>query len=329
MDDIESKIHKNQQNLFEIEFEEYKRAGRCSRKALDLGKSLMRPGAAIVDICDKVEEFILDEGFHLSFPCMINPKNLVSHYTPSQDDDYIIQRGDLLQLDLGAQTYSGYITDMARTIEIETDKYTKLITASKKCFYSGFAQIRKNHSNYDVADAIHETANQLGYMPLSDLSGHKIVKDLLHDPTCTVINSKVAKNYTQKYYFKNGDVLASEPFITLSSSSGLCDLITLDPKTYKGCTFQIKNIYWKPPTSDKYLKEFWSWLIKSFSTRPFAPRWAGKYSSNYLSLFRRLEKNSAPLYIYLPLREEDGLPVSQYENTIRVTDDDPIILTKI
>ena len=93
-------------------FDSYVKSGRILK---DIFEALrVRPGDRVVDIADTVENEITRKGAMPAFPANISINDVAAHYTPVPNDGIVVEEGDLVKVDLGAQI-DGYIADAAVT----------------------------------------------------------------------------------------------------------------------------------------------------------------------------------------------------------------------
>ena len=110
-------------------YEKYKLAGSIAADAREFGKELIKSGVSYLDIVNKIELKILNDGAGLAFPVNISINDIAAHFSPKHNDRLIFQKGDVVKLDIGAHI-DGYIADTAITIEVESNLHNDLIKAS-------------------------------------------------------------------------------------------------------------------------------------------------------------------------------------------------------
>lgn len=135
----------------------------------------------------------------------------IVHGIPSQR---ILEKGDVLTLDLGIK-YKNFYTDSATTIIIgKVDKkIKKLISVTKKALEIGIKKARPGNYLEDISLAIQQHAEKNGFNAVRELCGHGIGKHLHEDPQ--VLNYIGEIPLSEKLKLKTGMVLALEPmFVT-------------------------------------------------------------------------------------------------------------------
>lgn len=114
----------------------YERAGEIVKRVRTAITPFIEDGVKLLDIAERVELHVLDEGAKLPFPCTIAVSQVASHYTPSRGDERTFKKGDLVKLDFGV-CVEGYVADAAFTIEVGTHEHARLIEAAEKALSAG------------------------------------------------------------------------------------------------------------------------------------------------------------------------------------------------
>ncbi|HLC45533.1 MAG TPA: M24 family metallopeptidase, partial [archaeon] len=86
------------------ELKSYEKAGKVLKKALEFGEKHARPGIKIVELAEKIEAFIKDEGCFPAFPANIDVNEIAAHFTPREDFEGVLGENDLVKLDLGVHS---------------------------------------------------------------------------------------------------------------------------------------------------------------------------------------------------------------------------------
>ena len=101
------------------EIQKWQEAGKLARDALNYGKTLIRQKASMLDVTNKIEQFIIYNGGKMAFPTNLAVNNVGAHWTPSNKSKEVFQNGDLVKLDVGVHI-EGYIGDNALTCLLYT-----------------------------------------------------------------------------------------------------------------------------------------------------------------------------------------------------------------
>ena len=92
--------------------ESYLNAGKAVIAAKKLAGNLIKPGASFLEIANRCEDEIINQGCELSFPINMSLNEQAAHYSPGIDDPTVVPNKGLLKIDLGSH-YNGYIADSA------------------------------------------------------------------------------------------------------------------------------------------------------------------------------------------------------------------------
>jgi len=256
-------------------YENYIFAGKVAEKAREYGTDLLKQGASLLDIAEKVESKILEKGASLAFPVNISINEIAAHYSPRSDDKLTLKKGDVVKLDLGAHV-NGYIADTALTVEVGSNNYTDMIEASSKALDNVIDFIKPKISLFEIGKIVEDTIKSYGFKPISNLTGHSMQRYVLHA-------GKTVPNISDLSYnskLKIDDVLAIEPFATNGAGQVL--------------TGQGSNIYLcKNTFNPRFIRNNREKIIfkktkEIFKTLPFAHRWFEKKFSNSDILLRKL-----------------------------------------
>ena len=188
--------------------EKWKEAGKLAHDALHFGKKLIEEGKSMLDITEKIENYVYDNGGKLAFPTNLAINNVGAHWTPSTKTTEKFQKGDLVKLDVGVHI-DGYIGDNALTVEVGTEKYGKLIDTSREALNAAIEVAGPGINVGMIGYAVQTTIENRGYKPIANLTGHGIKRYNLHSGI-SVPNVKENGGAI----LKPGDIIAIEPFVT-------------------------------------------------------------------------------------------------------------------
>jgi len=285
----------------------YRLAGKISAEAKSFGKKLIKPGASLLDIANRVESKIIDGGAGLAFPVNISINEIAAHYSPTIDDKLKIKKGDVVKLDLGAHI-DGYIADTAITVEVAENKYTDMIKASSEALDAVIDFIKPGVNLFDIGKIVSEKINSYGFIPIENLTGHSLRKYTLH---AGISVPSVPNNYRNKIP-KEGEVLAIEPFAT----NGAGHVIQGDGSNIYLC----KGSFSPRLVRNRNIKILFNKMKQKFKTLPFSQR-------NFISEFPNTDVSLRKLCFlgliqhYPQLIEADNGIVTQKEHTVILTDD--------
>lgn len=280
--------------------EKYRKAGRIAAEARDYGESLVKEDALLLDAAEKVEKYILEKGAKPAFPVNIGINDVAAHYTPRHDDKTVFRKGEIVKIDVGAHV-DGYIGDTACTVEVETNRYTRMIKASKEALEAALELIKPDIDLSIVGSAVEQTIRSYSFVPVSNLTGHSLKQFQLHAGKSV---PNISTNVKEK--IKKDDVLAVEPFATNGAGR-------VDGKTGGNIYRLVRDREPKTENSKKLLK----YIKENFLVLPFAERWCMDIVDNVEAVLRELRREMI-ITGYPVLKETGGGMVTQAEHTVIV-----------
>ncbi len=294
-------------------------AGKIAAGIMEEGMERIEAGTKLLDLANFVEGEIEARGAKPAFPVNISTNYIAAHYSPQAWDESTFEKGDLVKLDIGVHV-DGYIADIARSKVVEgggstkLDKLNKLIEASKNALDNAIKVIKPGIKTNEVGAVIENTIKEMGFMPISNLTGHKLARWNLHSGT-VIPNIKTRHGDT----IDEGDVYAIEPFAT----DGFGRVVD-DPNAI------IFRYVQDRPLRMKEARDILKYAAKNYETLPFAERWISgivpRFKLNHA--LRQLAHTKA-IYSYHILKEKDRGLVSQAEHTVIVTESGCEITTEI
>src|SRR5213593_3334743 len=275
-------------------------AGRGASEARELGLSLCKEGALVLDIAERIEAHMRSRGAPPAFPTCLSIDHLAAHYSPVHNDRLALKRGNVVKLDLGAQV-DGYIADTAATVEVGTRNWTDLIRASEVACETAIEVCRPKTPTRLLGSAIERAIESFGFKPISNLTGHTIERYNLHAgksvPNVGGLGDEV---------IESGDTLAIEPFST--NGAGKVE------GRKSGNIYRLLSTREIAPPS---LNEFLQNIQKSFRTLPFSERWAHALDAKAPAYLGRLLR-SGRIMTYESLLDVGRGMVAQTEHTMIV-----------
>lgn len=292
------------------ELEKWKEAGKLAHDALHFGKKLIEEGKSMLDITEKIENYVYDNGGKLAFPTNLAINNVGAHWTPSTKTTEKFQKGDLVKLDVGVHI-DGYIGDNALTVEVGTEKYGKLIDTSREALNAAIEVAGPGINVGMIGYAVQTTIENRGYKPIANLTGHGIKRYNLHSGI-SVPNVKENGGAV----LKPGDIIAIEPFVTNGAGR-------VGGKRNSNIYHvrQVRNI------RDEKAAEMIDEIQHRYKGLPFAERWLHDIQTNDAS--NSLTKlMRAGIISYYPVLDELGKGmVAQSEHTVLITNSGSEVLT--
>ncbi|RLG41123.1 MAG: type II methionyl aminopeptidase [Thermoproteota archaeon] len=295
------------------EYEPYHRIGKVLGKLLSEESKRIRPRDKLIEICERIENRIIEEGFFPAFPVNISINEVAAHYTSPPDDIREVPEASIVKLDVGIRI-NGYIVDAARTLVFD-DKLQKLADAAQSCLEAAERVMKPGVNLQQVGQTIYDEARRWGFKTIANLSGHKIDRYKLHAGV-GVPNVPIPVDYKLKV----GDIFAVEPFLTFSNVPGVA-------KPSK--EVYIYSLRKKIRSLSKVQEKIIFLAESRFRKLPFAERWLvksiGRRVSEELSFLTR----KGALTSYPVLIEAKKGFVSQAEDTFLITEEGALPLTRI
>ncbi|AOL16231.1 type II methionyl aminopeptidase [Sulfolobus sp. A20] len=297
----------------EDEVEKLLLAGRIAAKARDEASKDIKPNTKVIDICEEVENIIIENKAFPAFPCNLSINFEAAHYSPTINDEKRIPEGGVVKLDLGAHI-DGYISDTAVTVSLD-NKFQRLLDASRIALEAAIANLRVGESIGEIGKIIERNIKSQGYKPIRNLGGHLIRRYELH-----------AGVFIPNIYerglgvIQSNSVYAIEPFAT----DGGGEVIEgKDITIYSLRNYSIKNL------SDKE-KDLLNYIYNHFNYLPFSERWLKEFTSNIdelRNIMRALVKKGNLRAYPILIEVKKGI-VSQFEHTVIVKDNSIMVTTK-
>ncbi len=301
----------------EDDYKILKETGKISVEALEYSKTIIKEGVSILDAAEKIENFILNKGYQLSFPINLSINEKAAHYTPFIDNVYKFQKNDLVKVDLGARKGNN-LSDCAITIDLSGENQ-KMIETAEKALEEAISLVKSGRKVREIGAAIENVAVKNGLKPIFNLGGHGIESEELH-----------AGNFIPNYdngdetELQEGDIISIEPFIT----NGIGHVSDGDDVQI----FQLLE-YDVPTPRSQDTREILKLIQEKYLTYPFSLRWIAKELKN-ISEFKlkravsELDQLGVLEKFPVLIEKKNGL-VAQAEKELIVEKDSCTILTKM
>ncbi|MDR3102719.1 MAG: type II methionyl aminopeptidase [Methanocalculaceae archaeon] len=289
----------------DAELGNYLEAGKVAKKVLHSCAAEIRIGVLMGDIFDRVVDQIESQGAMLSFPPNISFNEVAAHDSPSPGDERTFAAGDLIKLDIGTHV-DGYIADTAVTVNL--GDHEMLCKAAQAALDAAIAVVRPEIVVNEIGAAVEAMITSYGFKPIVNLTGHALAQYSLHHglsiPNTGIFGSGI---------LREDNVIAIEPFAT--TGSGM---------VHEAARVEIYQVVGdmpvRSPTARKILNK-----AKEMHGLPFSRRWLNTPKAD-LVLPALLRQGN--LSVYHCLSDVPGSLVAQFEHTMIVTDDGPIVTTR-
>jgi len=300
--------------------------GKYTREIRQEVSKIVKVGMNITEIINLIEKRIFEKDYLPAFPATVSINDVAAHYTVF-DEGIILKKGDVIKIDFGISE-NGFITDNAFTVEVEDNKYEKLLKANKEGLDKIMEEIKLGSRMSDIGDLVHQVALKEGFETIHNLSGHQIANNNLHCglsvPNCETGDYSIVEDNIE---------LAVEPFFTVGNplikSVGGGNILHLkktisvrDPIAKKVLN-HIKEFYPKLPFSKRWLVNE---IVKEVRGESHANLAFDKRKVLYAL---RILKAQGIIYEYDALATVDGAIVSQFEDTVVFLDGKKSIITRL
>ena len=163
--------------------------GKKLARVRDQLAAQIKPGTSLQALDQLADQLILKTGGQASFKLVpnyhwatcININQGVVHGIPN---DYIIQAGDLVSLDVGL-FYQGYHTDTSTSViagNVKPPQKVKLLKVGQQALDQAIAAPTPDHHVGHISRALEQVLLESGYSPVRRLTGHGIGKALHEFP---------------------------------------------------------------------------------------------------------------------------------------------------
>lgn len=290
--------------------DKWRKAGKIAAEALEYGRTLIKNGANIREVCDKIDSKIIALGAKPAWPSQVGLDATAAHYTPDPSDDTLFDN-NLVCLDVGAQV-DGYVGDNAVSVDL-SGKYSDIIKASKEALSNVSKLVAPGVSLGELGRCIQETIESYNLQPVKNLCGHGISRFTIHDkPSIPNYDTK------DKRALQGNQIIAIEPFAT--NGAGMI---------YEADAGNLFALVQKKPVRSPFSKEVLNFIEKEYGPFPFTTRWLVKqFGAGKTNLALKDLLNAGCLHEHPPLIEKAKGMVAVFENTFFVGDKTEI-LTKL
>ncbi len=286
-------------------FDALRKAGKIASAVRNKTIKEIEPGVKVVDICDIVNKRVAELGGKMAFPTNVDIDNVAAHYCSPINDQTVIPENSLVKLDIGVHV-DGYIADTAVSKCFDPESQY-LVEAAKAGLEAAINTIRHGIRANEVGAAIEEAITNKGARPISNLTGHKMSRYIVH------AGSSIPNiNGHDRHEIREGDVYAMEPFAVPKSADGL--VIDGAPSNIYRLV-KKRNVKGKAKTMLKYIQ-------REYKSLPFASRWVHRKfkGPDGIAAFNELLKTKT-IMSYPQLIEKTRAKVAQAEHSVIVTED--------
>jgi len=290
--------------------EKYVEAGRIASKVRESVRPMLVENALYLDIAEYVESEIIRLGGGLAFPVNISVDSIAAHYSPHSSDTSRFKAGNVVKVDLGVHV-DGFIADTAFTKEISTNSWQDLIDASDQALERVLDSVGPGTRVTDIGNMVSQIIGTKGYLPISNLSGHRLECYNLH-AGLSIPNIPDGSDET----LEKGMAVAIEPFATNGAG-----------RVTGKKSGNIYRMIRDRQLQDKDLNELLDIIKQEFPDLPFSERWVAKREKKAEKKLRKLIRYGA-VVTYPVLKDAKGGFVSQAEHTVLITKNGCLVTTR-
>lgn len=208
------------------QIEELARAGALVMECHALAREMIRPGVSTAEIDEAVEKYVLDSGAtpgwkgidgsagaqpFPSITCMSTDEQVV-HGFPNDEP---LREGQILSIDIGVKTKTGWYGDAARTYivgNLDDARKVKLVESTREALEEGVRVMVPGNHVGDIGHAVQTYVEALGFSVVRELVGHGIGQELWEQPQ--------VPNYGKPGHglkLREGMVLCVEPMVNMGT----------------------------------------------------------------------------------------------------------------
>lgn len=296
----------------DYDYEGLKEVGKVSFEALQYAKGLVKVGAGLLEVSERIEEFIRGRGMQFAFPVNLSINERAAHYAPLADDKTVFTENDVVKVDLGARK-GDVLGDCALTVDL-SGRHAALVEAAEEALEAALGTVRAGRQVKDIGREVERIAKAKGLNPIRNLGGHAIEEGELH---ASIFIPNYDNGDTTE--LEEGQVIAVEIFVT-EGAGYVTDSDTL----------QIFRKTSSAAARSEDTRRIASFIDRNYGTYPFALRWLSKEFDSEFKIRRALNELSSlgALEPFPMLVEKTGGTVAQAEREVVVEKDSYAMMTK-
>ena len=293
--------------------DDHRKAGKITADAREYAKKLVKIDAKLLEVAEKVEEFIEKAGGLPAFPVQISLNEIAAHYCSTPDDISVFKENDLVKIDVGVHV-DGYVADTACSVDLSKDnRHQNLIKASEEALANAIKIVKAGVAIGDIGKVIHESIYKYGFSPIKNLSGHSVGYYEIHGAP-SIPNFNTGEDTP----LQENIVIAIEPFAT--NGAGV---------VYERDNANVFMLTGKKAVRNQITRDVLK-EVERFKGLPFTERWLTKKGISLPKVNFALKEmdNLGILHKFPPLPDRNKGLVSQAEHTLIVKKDGCEVITK-
>ncbi|MBI4147928.1 type II methionyl aminopeptidase [Candidatus Woesearchaeota archaeon] len=291
------------------DLKKWEKAGNVAAQALEFGRSLIKSGAVIREVCDKVDQKILDLGARPAWPTQVGLNHVAAHETPDPEDNKLFS-DEVVCLDVGAHV-EGFVGDNACSVDL-SGRHKELIAAAEAALNAAIKAVRVGVQTGELGRIIQDQIVAHGAVPVRNLSGHGISQWVIHDKP-SVPNFASG----EKTVVPDGQIIAIEPF----ASTGAGMVVEAE----RSNLFAVVN---PRQVRSPFARDVLKFCLEEYNTLPFTTRWlTKKFGQGRTNLALRELLQAGVLHSYPPLVDASKGMVTVFEKTLLVGEKVKVLTT--
>lgn len=296
----------------DYDYEALKEVGKVSFEALQYAKGLVKVGAGLLEVSDKVDDFIRGKGMQFAFPVNLSVNERAAHYSPLIDDKTVFAENDVVKVDLGARRKDA-LGDCALTVDL-SGKHSKLVAATEEALKAALGTVKAGRKLNEIGREVERIAKGDGFNPIRNLGGHGIEEGELH---ASIFIPNYDNGDTTE--LEEGQVVAIEVFLTEGAGY-----------VVDGEDLQIFRMLGEAPARSEDTRRVASFIDRNYGTYPFALRWLSKEFGSEFKVRRALNELASlgAIESFPVLVEKTGGIVAQAEKEVIVEKDSCTVVTQ-
>ncbi len=276
----------------------------------EYARTLVKPGASLLEVTDKLEKRIHELGAEPAFPTQLSLNHIAAHNYPDAGEKLVLSN-EVVKIDVGVHV-KGYIGDTAVTVDL-SGKYGKMVEAAEAALAAAIKVVKPGVELRQIGAAILGEISKRGFSPVRNLSGHGLDSFEIH-------SAPNIPNYDNgdTTRLEKGQLIAIEPFAT--DGAGI-----VQEGAYATLFALVKEAPVRLPAARKIMK----YIAENYGELVFAKRWLkAKFPAIEVEFALRTMLQAGIVRAYPPLGEQQRGIVTQAEHTVLVTDP-ALVLTSL
>ncbi|XP_033144782.1 ERBB-3 BINDING PROTEIN 1 isoform X1 [Brassica rapa] len=210
----------------------YKSAAEIVNKALQVVLAECKPGAKIVDICEKGDAFIKEQTGNMyknakkkidrgvAFPTCVSVNNVVGHFSPLAGDESVLEEGDMVKIDMGCHI-DGFIALVGHTHVLQegpvTGRKADVIAAANTAAEVALRLVRPGKKNHAVTEAIQKVSEAYDCKIVEGVISHQMKQNVI-DGSKSFLSVSTPETRVDDAEFEENEVYAID--IVASTGDG-------------------------------------------------------------------------------------------------------------